>query len=224
MSTSELLPERRDIFLDRDGVINENRDDHVTSWKQFQFLPRALEALRLLTQRRYRIFVITNQAAVGRGLMTRATLEAIHRRMAQVAALHGAKITAVRYCPHAPEAGCTCRKPQPGMLLHLAAQMGIDLQSTYVIGDALTDLQAGAAAGCRTVLVRSGRGAAQMSHPDWALYQPELVVADLLDAVQSIERKGRSVLTRTVTAAAAAPPEKRPAYECPGRTYDAHMA
>jgi D-glycero-D-manno-heptose 1,7-bisphosphate phosphatase len=187
MAGSHALRSQRAIFLDRDGVINANRADHVTSWAQFQFLPGALQALRLLTVWGYRIFVVTNQAAVGRGLMTATTLDAIHNQMTDVAALHGARITAVRACPHRPEAQCACRKPQPGMLLSLAAEMAIDLPTTYFVGDALTDVIAGKAAGCRTILVRTGRGMEQLAHPEWAHYQPDHIAADLLEAVRLIE-------------------------------------
>jgi D-glycero-D-manno-heptose 1,7-bisphosphate phosphatase len=188
MSNCTELRPQRDIFLDRDGVINENRDDHVTSWEAFKFLPGAIEALRLLTEWGYRIFVITNQAAVGRGLMSQATLEAIHQQMCAVAMQHGARITAISYCPHRPELQCACRKPQPGMLLSMAAQMGIDLRSTYFVGDALSDMIAGKAAGCRTILVRSGRGAALLHSPELAPYAPEHIADNLLEAVQIIGR------------------------------------
>ncbi len=195
MTGSTKLHPQQDIFLDRDGVINANRADHVTAWAQFRFLPGALEALRLLTARNYRIFVVTNQAAVERGLMTAATLEAIHARMVAVAALHGAWISAIRACPHRPEAHCACRKPQPGMLLSLATELKIDLPTTYFVGDALTDVMAGKAAGCRTLLVHTGRGAEQIIHPDWAQHKPDRVAANLLAAVHLIEHERQATGT-----------------------------
>lgn len=182
-SSSSNLP-WRSVFLDRDGVINANRADHVTSWREFELLPGALEGLRLLTEYRYRIFVVTNQAAVNRGLISRAGLEAIHRRMVRLAEAHGAQIAGVRYCPHRPDEACACRKPQPGMLLSLAAEQGIALGECFIIGDALSDIAAGHAAGCRTVLVRSGRGRAQLQHPDAARQRPDHVAEDLLDAAR----------------------------------------
>lgn len=182
----------RAIFLDRDGVINENRVDHVTTWEQFRFLPGALGALRRLTASGYAIFIVTNQAAVERGLMTAATLEAIHTRMQAAALRNGAQITAIRACPHRPEAQCACRKPQPGMIVSLAAEYGIDLTETYFVGDALTDIMAGKAAGCRTLLVRTGRGVEQLAHPDWARYSPDHVAANLPEAVRLIECADRN--------------------------------
>lgn len=174
----------RDIFLDRDGVINENRADHVKAWHEFRFLPGALEALRLLTERRYRIFIVTNQAAVNRGLLPSATLDEIHQHMAATAEAHGAHIAGIRHCPHRDDECCSCRKPRPGMLLGLAAERQIDLAQAYFIGDALTDVAAGNAAGCRTVLVLTGRGSEQVSHPDILRHRPCHIAPSLLEAVE----------------------------------------
>lgn len=222
MSSCEQLPQQRDIFIDRDGVINENRDDHVTSWEQFHFVPGALEALRLLTEWGYRIFVVTNQAAIGRGLMSQATLEAIHERMSAIAAQHGAQITAIRYCPHRPELQCACRKPQPGMLLSLAATMGIELNATYLIGDALSDIMAGKAAGCRTILVRTGRGAAQLNSPELARHAPNYVAANLLEAIQIIDRERR--IGCVIAQPHADWPGNDARLDTLGGAHDAHMA
>ncbi len=174
--------QRRDIFLDRDGVINANRDDHVKSWHEFRFLPGALEGLRLLTEHGYRIFIVTNQAAINRGLIARATLEEIHQRMVRTAAAYGARIAGIRCCPHRPDEACACRKPQPGMLLDLAAAYSIDLGQTYLVGDAHSDIAAGQAAGCRTVLVLSGRTPRESL--DVGRAHPDHVAADLLDAAR----------------------------------------
>lgn len=170
------------IFLDRDGVINANRDDHVKSWHEFRFLPGALEGLRLLTEHGCRIFIVTNQAAINRGLIARATLEQIHQRMVRTAAAYGARIAGIRYCPHRPDEACACRKPQPGMLLDLAAECSIDLGQTYLVGDAHSDIAAGQAAGCRTVLVLSGR--TPRESPDVGRARPDHVAEDLLDAAR----------------------------------------
>jgi D-glycero-D-manno-heptose 1,7-bisphosphate phosphatase len=183
--------EQRDIFLDRDGVINENRDDHVRSWAQFVFVPGALDALRLLTQWQYRIFIVTNQAVVGRGLITAETLDDIHTRMRATIQAHGGQITDMRACLHRPDEHCGCRKPQPGMLRDLATTWQINLARTYFVGDALTDMQAGKAAGCRTLLVRTGRGSEQATNPAWAAAQPDHAADDLLAAVHLIEAERR---------------------------------
>ncbi len=176
----------RAVFLDRDGVINENRPDHVKSWAEFHFLPGALTALRMLTNAGFRIFIITNQAAVGRGLMSVAELEQIHARMRAIAHHHGAQISDIRYCPHTPEERCGCRKPQPGMLQELAAAHNINCHQAYLVGDALSDIAAGQRMGCQTVLVKTGRGASELTKPEVRRYQPDHVAADLLGAVRWI--------------------------------------
>lgn len=173
----------KDIFLDRDGVINENRDDHVKSWQEFRFLPGALEALRILTERRYRVFIVTNQAAVNRGLLSPAALEEIHLRMVATIEAHNAHVAGIRFCPHREDEACECRKPRPGMLLSLAAERQIDLAQAHFVGDALTDMAAGHAAGCRPVLVLTGRGREQVGRPDFLLHRPRHVAQSLLDAV-----------------------------------------
>jgi D-glycero-D-manno-heptose 1,7-bisphosphate phosphatase len=179
----------RAVFLDRDGVINYNRADHVKSWAEFQFLPGALTALRLLTNAGFRIFIITNQAAVGRGLMSLEALEDIHTRLRAIADHHGANIEDIRYCPHTPEERCHCRKPQPGMIEELARQYQIDYRKTFLIGDALTDIAAGQQMGCQTILVKSGRGAAESQKTELRRFQPTYIADDLLAASRWILRQ-----------------------------------
>src|SRR5690349_15225055 len=101
------------VFVDRDGVINANRVDHVTSWETFKFLPGALDALRLLTRAGIRLAIITNQAIINRGVVPRAVLDDIHRRMLAQIELAGGQIDAVEVCPHRPDELCACRKPEP---------------------------------------------------------------------------------------------------------------
>jgi D-glycero-D-manno-heptose 1,7-bisphosphate phosphatase len=173
----------RTIFLDRDGVINENRSDHVKSWAEFQFLPGALAGLCLLTNLGYRIFVVTNQAVINRGLVEQSVIEQIHLRMVQAATVHGATISAVRFCPHRDDEVCGCRKPQPGLLQGLAEEYGFDIGQAIMVGDAFSDIAAGQAAGCgTTIMVRSGRGLAQLSAAHTSLVQPDHVVDDLYAA------------------------------------------
>ncbi|ABY36929.1 MAG TPA: D-glycero-beta-D-manno-heptose-1,7-bisphosphate 7-phosphatase [Chloroflexus aurantiacus] len=192
----------RAVFLDRDGVINHNRPDHVKNLAEFQFLPGALTALRLLTSAGFRIFVITNQAAVGRGLMTVEALEEIHAHLRAIARYHGATIDDIRYCPHTPEERCGCRKPQPGMIQELAARHQIDCRATFLIGDALTDIAAGQRMGCQTILVKSGRGSAELQKPELRRYQPTHIADDLLAATRWLlqeELRPVSVTTQPLT-------------------------
>ena len=129
------------IFVDRDGVINENRADYVKSWQEFKFLAGSREAIAKLTQAGHRIIVCTNQAAVARGHVSVETVEEIHRRMlAEIAELGGA-IEKVYYCPHGKDENCLCRKPRPGMLLRARDELGIDLSDAVFIGDSMTDVR-----------------------------------------------------------------------------------
>ena len=150
------------MILDRDGVLNREAPDggYITSPGQWEWLPGAREALALLSGAGLRVSVATNQSAVGRGLMTAGDLEAVHDRMAWEAGLQGAKIAAVYSCPHAPEAGCGCRKPAPGLIRQAVAESGVPAAETLVVGDALRDLQAAEAAGVPAALVLTGKGRA----------------------------------------------------------------
>lgn len=174
------------IFLDRDGVINENRDDHVKSWAEFRFIPEALTALRWLHMAGYHTFVVTNQAIVNRGGISHETIEDIHNRMRQYVELSGGYIRDIRYCPHTPAEHCRCRKPQPGMLLDLAATWQIELSQSYFIGDAWTDVAAGRAANTRCILVRTGRGTEHLALPKEQQQPVDHVASSLLEAVSWI--------------------------------------
>jgi len=171
------------VFLDRDGVINENRADHVKCWSEFRFLPGAIDAIARLSQTGVRVFVVTNQAIVNRGLVSRETVDGINHRMVREIAARGGCVEAVAYCPHRPDERCYCRKPQPGLLLRLARGHRLRLTDSVVIGDALSDLQAGAAVGCRTVLVLTGRGRDQLPQFKVAHVDRLTVALDLNAAV-----------------------------------------
>jgi len=176
------------IFLDRDGVINENRVDHVLRWDDFAPIPGALDALRRLSRLGLPIFVVTNQAVVGRGALTPAALDEIHARMGALAARHGGRITHVYACPHRPEERCPCRKPRPGLFLRAAWERGLDLTRSYYVGDALSDIAAGQAAGCVTIAVQTGRGRTQLALPEARRYSGYHLARDLADAARFIGR------------------------------------
>jgi len=147
------------IFVDRDGVINRDRLDYVKSWSEFVFLPRSLDALKLLTLRGYSVIVITNQSVINRKLVTEAELEKIHDNMKAAVAARGGNIEAVYYCPHIPEDGCNCRKPEPGLIIQAQADYRHDLSNTCMVGDSLKDIQCARRAGCgKVILVRTGHG------------------------------------------------------------------
>src|SRR5688572_17665342 len=124
------------IFLDRDGVICENRTDHVKSWQEFQFIPGAKSSLVALSKLGLPIVVVTNQAAINRGLASARVVEEIHNQMVAEVEAEGGRIDRVIYCPHRPDEACNCRKPEPGMLLEAAHDLELDLTRSYMIGDA----------------------------------------------------------------------------------------
>ncbi len=152
----------RAIFLDRDGVICENRPDHVRNWSEFKFLPGAKSGLVTLNRLDLPIIVVTNQAVIGRGIVPVGVVEEIHQKMVAEVTVCGGRIDRVIYCPHRPEDGCDCRKPKPGMLLKAASEMGLDLSQSYLVGDAASDIEAGQQVGCHTCLVLTGRGMEQL--------------------------------------------------------------
>lgn len=169
------------IFLDRDGVINENRVDHVKSWDEFQFIPGAIEAIARLTAADLRLFVITNQAVISRGIISSPQVDAINARMVDVIEKHGGRIESVIYCPHRPEDFCACRKPAPGLLYLAAERYQLDLSEALVVGDSLADIDAGRAAGCTGMFVLTGRGREQLE-VSGLQYQDVPVADDLLAA------------------------------------------
>jgi D-glycero-D-manno-heptose 1,7-bisphosphate phosphatase len=155
------------IILDRDGTINEDRDDYVKSPEEWEPIPGALEAIARLNHAGWHTVVATNQSGIGRGLFDMATLNAMHMKMHQLLAKQGGRIDAVFFCPHTPADGCDCRKPLPGLFTQIGERYGVDLEEVPVVGDVLRDLQAGSAAGCIPHLVRTGK-AARMSEDEIA--------------------------------------------------------
>ena len=145
------------VILDRDGTINQASDEFVKSPEEWHPLPGALEAIGRLNHAGYHVVLATNQSGLGRGLFDVAALNSVHAHMVKTLAAHGGRIDAVFYCPHAPDEGCHCRKPAPGLLEQIAERYGVTLQGVPYIGDSLRDMQAAAAAGCTPHLVCTGR-------------------------------------------------------------------
>ena len=148
------------VILDRDGTINEDRDDFVKSPGEWVPIPGALDAIARLNHAGWRVVVASNQSGLGRGLFDMAALNAIHVKLNAELAARGGRIDAYFFCPHAPGENCSCRKPLPGLLLDIGMRFGADLANVPVIGDSLRDLQAAAAAGSEPHLVRTGKSAA----------------------------------------------------------------
>ncbi len=152
---------KKAAFLDRDGTINRMLEgDYVKTWEEFQFLPGAAEAIRTLKAKGYLVIIVTNQSGISRGIMTEEDLREVHRRMREELAATGAQIDGIVHCPHAPQDGCACRKPKPGLLLEAKAKWGIDLAGSVLIGDMETDMEAGRTVGCNTIKVCTNKGIA----------------------------------------------------------------
>ena len=179
------MPEtlRAAIFLDRDGVINENRAQYVRTWEQLQLLAGALPALVRLAGSAFAVVIVTNQSAIGRGLLSNTVAQHINAQLVAQLERAGGRIDGVYVCPHRPDEDCACRKPRPGLLLQAASDLKLDLEKSWMVGDAATDAQAGLAAGTRALLVRTGRGSEVGVLPAGVAQ-----VADLAAAVDHILR------------------------------------
>ena len=155
---AEFLKPKRIIFLDRDGVINQlmTLHDYVKNWEEFEFLPGALDAITKLTQANYKIYIITNQRGISRGLMSDADLTDIHQKMTSKIIKHGGQIADIYYCSHGDDENCDCRKPKPGLLFKAAREHQLNLTKAIFVGDSDSDRMAGEAAGCHTIILESG--------------------------------------------------------------------
>ena len=153
------------IILDRDGTINEDRDDFVKTPDEWVPIPGALEAIARLNQAGWHTVIATNQSGLGRGLFDVGSLNAIHHKMHKALAAYGGRIDAVFYCPHTPDDQCQCRKPLPGLFEQIGERFGVDLRSAHVVGDTPRDLQAGATVGCQPHLVLTGKAESLRGKP-----------------------------------------------------------
>lgn len=175
------------IFLDRDGVLIENRSDYVRDWSQVEIIPEAIRALSLPAVKKYKVVVVTNQSGVGRGLIELEIAQDINQRLINFIRDHGGQIDGIYMCPHKPEDGCSCRKPLPGLLLQAAEDMSLDLRRSWMIGDAWSDIQAGEAAGMRgTILLKTGRGPDQLRQDRQEKLPDTLVLDNLPLAFEAI--------------------------------------
>lgn len=158
-STEKFLEERKIVFLDRDGVINKKapEGDYVKNWKEFEFLPGSVEALEILSKKGAEIYLISNQAGIARGVMTKEDLEEIHKNMEGELKKRGVEIKGTYFCCHGWNDNCDCRKPKTGMLFQAAKDHSINLAKTVFIGDDDRDMKTGEAAGCKTLFIDKNR-------------------------------------------------------------------
>ena len=187
------------VFLDRDGVVIED-SHYVDSAERVQLIPGSAESIAALNRAGWVVVIVTNQSGVARGLFPVEAVKNVHNRLEELLQGHGAKFDGAYFCPHYPESqleeyrrDCDCRKPKPGMILQAARELNLDLSRSWMIGDRVSDLEAGAAAGCRTVLVRTGYGGlvnpALLDRESLGL---ELVASHLADAVTKLGLATRS--------------------------------
>lgn len=208
----------RAVFLDRDGVINElvyHREagiiDSPFTPAQFRLLPRVPEAIRLLNQSAFAVVVVSNQPGIAKGHFSRRTLRSFDRKLEAALGRAGARIDRIYYCPHHPEARvkelrkrCRCRKPEIGLLLRAARELKLDLHQSFMVGDGIPDLVAGARAGCRTVFV--GRWKCEICQfLNGSPVRPDFFAKDLWEASQILHREFGRPQGRQKAASAARP-------------------
>ena len=184
-----MLKSKKIIFIDRDGVINKDpggwtKHNYVTRWEDFRFLPGSKDAVKKLNDAGYEIIIISNQAGVGKGHYSKDELDIVNSKMLQEIKNAGSRIKEVYYCIHQPGDNCDCRKPKIGLFKQAEKELGIKASSSYFIGDAKTDIEAGEKMGLKTILVLSGK----TSLEDTRSYnvKPDYIFDDLLKAVEFV--------------------------------------
>lgn len=180
------------IFLDRDGTIIEEKG-YICSLGQSEIFPFTAEAVRLMNENFFKVIGITNQSAIARGICTREQVETIHQEVIHTLAKQGAKIDGFYYCPYHEQGvipgyrkKSDWRKPAPGMILQAAADFNIDLSQSYMMGDDLIDIETGKNAGCRTVLVLTGKGRQTRERLAGLNIQPDLITENILTAIKKL--------------------------------------
>jgi D-glycero-D-manno-heptose 1,7-bisphosphate phosphatase len=180
---------KKAVFVDRDGTVNEE-SGYLFRKEDCRFIPGAIEAIARLNKAGFLVVVITNQSGIARGYYTKDDLDLLHKHMDREITAAGGEVAAWYHCPHHPDypeadrSPCSCRKPLPGMLHSAAAELGIDLASSWMIGDKIADIKAGIAAGCHTILIKTGYGQAEAAY----VQKEQIVLADLYTAAAYITR------------------------------------
>jgi len=173
------------IILDRDGVINQDSDLYIKTVDEFIPLEGSIEAIAKLKQAGYKVYIATNQSGIYRGFYDVATLNAMHKKLANLLKEHGAEIDGIEFCPHGSNDNCDCRKPKAGMYLSIAKKAGLsDYSEILVVGDSLRDLQAAQSINAKPHLVRTGKGERTIKKDEGIKGIP--VYNDLLDFVNQL--------------------------------------
>jgi D-glycero-D-manno-heptose 1,7-bisphosphate phosphatase len=171
--------------MDRDGTVSEEIGYmyHAGLYKPF---PWAGPAIHRINKSGMKAVLITNQSGIARGYFEESMVHEVHDVLRRDLARHDAKLDAIYFCPHRPDDGCDCRKPNPGMLLRAKKELDIDLTTSYVIGDKQIDVEAAYAAGARSVQVLTGYGREERERHKMSELQPHLVAENLMEAVHAI--------------------------------------
>ncbi|MFC2006278.1 D-glycero-beta-D-manno-heptose 1,7-bisphosphate 7-phosphatase [Chloroflexota bacterium] len=180
----------RAVFLDRDGVITQEPPHYAHKLDQLALIPQSGDAIRLLNENGFMVVIVSNQAGIAYGYYQEEDTVSFNQIMRERLAKESAHLDAIYYCPHHAEAkvekyrvDCDCRKPKPGMLIMAEKELGIDMKSSYIVGDKLTDIEAGKRAGCKTILVRTGYGVEELKCNH---IECNYVANDLYDAAEYI--------------------------------------
>jgi len=174
------------VFLDRDGVINKYPGDtrYVTSWKEFRFLPRAKSAIAKLHKNNFKLFIISNQAGVGKGVFSKRDLDLVTKNMLKGIRSAEGEIEAVYYCTHRQEENCACRKPKSGLIDMVKEKYPVDIKSSFFIGDTIRDVITAKSAGCKSILLLSGKEKLP-NRKNWEV-KPDFVFKGLWEAARFI--------------------------------------
>lgn len=174
------------IILDRDGVINQDREDLVKTADEWVPIEGSMDAIAFLTQSGYTVVVATNQSGIGRGIFTMQELTEIHSKMHKLVQQAGGQIDGIWFCPHPADADCNCRKPKPGMLLDIIERFHTDAENVYMVGDSLRDLQAIDALGGKPILVLTGKGKRTLAADGDKLPENTQIFEDLMAVSQHL--------------------------------------
>ena len=187
------------VFLDRDGVITKEPPYYAHRIDQLELIPKSAEAIRLLNKNEFKVVIVSNQSGVARGYYQEKDIEIYNKAMKKKLEEENACIDAIYYCPHYPEAtikeyriDCDCRKPKPGMLKRAERDLNLDLKCSFLIGDKMSDIEAGYRAGCKTILVLTGQGNDELKKISKMNIKPNYVSKDLYTAIQIINRSNKN--------------------------------
>lgn len=181
------------VILDRDGVINADSDAYIKTADEWVPLPGSIEAIAQLSQAGYRIGVATNQSGIARGLFDEYALAQMHSKLCALVEEAGGHVDVICYCPHGPDEQCRCRKPAPGLLEQIAEELNQSVQHAWLVGDHQKDIEMAVNAGCKPILVRTGKGAAMEPKLDAALRAQTQVFNDLAAATTYILQQDAAV-------------------------------